>query len=54
MSKENEQLKYTNPIVTEILPASQWYPAEDYHQKYLEKGGQCALTGNLTPIRCYG
>ncbi|PHH80875.1 hypothetical protein CDD82_1455 [Ophiocordyceps australis] len=23
-------------IVTKILPATQWWPAEDYHQKYLE------------------
>lgn len=53
-SKEEQQLLHNDPIVTEILPASDWYPAEDYHQKYLEKGGQCALSGDLTPIRCYG
>jgi peptide methionine sulfoxide reductase msrA/msrB len=29
--------KWKNPIVTEIVEVSTWYPAEDYHQDYLVK-----------------
>jgi peptide-methionine (S)-S-oxide reductase len=53
-SKEMVQKRLGQITVTEILPSSTWYPAEQYHQQYLEKGGQCARTGDLTPIRCYG
>jgi peptide-methionine (S)-S-oxide reductase len=28
------------PIVTEIVPASAFYPAEDHHQRYLERHGR--------------
>jgi peptide-methionine (S)-S-oxide reductase len=53
-SKDEQQKKYTKPIVVEILQAKEWYTAEEYHQQYLQKGGQCAAKGDLTPIRCYG
>jgi peptide methionine sulfoxide reductase msrA/msrB len=29
--------KWRKPIATEIVPAGPWWPAEDYHQDYLEK-----------------
>ena len=29
--------KWKRPIVTEIVPAGQFWPAEDYHQNYLQK-----------------
>ena len=31
--------RYKRPIVTEILPAPEFWRAEDYHQQYLEKRG---------------
>ena len=40
------------PITTEILPAPEFYYAEDYHQQYLEKvpNGYCGLGG--TGLSC--
>ena len=45
---ERQQEKYTAPIVTEILPLDNFYPAEDYHQDYLDKnpGGYCHINLN--------
>src|SRR5512143_3775854 len=31
--------RFRRPIVTEVTPASKFYPAEDYHQRYFETRG---------------
>ncbi len=55
-TREAYQLRLTQagcgPITTEILPAPEFYFAEDYHQQYLEKdpGGYCGLGG--TGVSC--
>ncbi len=33
----SEQQVFRNPIVTEIVPATTFYPAEDYHQEYFAR-----------------
>ena len=33
-SKERAQGKFKSPIVTEIVPLTKFYPAEDYHQDF--------------------
>lgn len=40
---------YDKPIMVECLPLKNYYPAEEYHQKYLEKNpnGYCHLSEHL-------
>lgn len=47
-SKDREQEKYKNIIVTEIEPLKCFYDAEEYHQRYLKKnpGGYCHIPLN--------
>ncbi|ETV88754.1 peptide-methionine (S)-S-oxide reductase [Aphanomyces astaci] len=40
-SKSKQEALLARDIWTEIAPAGVFYPADDYHQRYLEKGGHC-------------
>jgi peptide-methionine (S)-S-oxide reductase len=46
-SKEAAQDRFDRPIVTEILPTQTFWPAEEYHQRYLEKRGMASCTIEL-------
>jgi peptide methionine sulfoxide reductase msrA/msrB len=43
--KDQAKGRYPERIVTKIAPLKEFYPAEDYHQDYLEKnpGGYCYI-----------
>ncbi len=54
-SRDEIQKKYKHASVkTEIMLATTWYKADEFHQRYLEKGGQSAAKHDLTPIKNYG
>jgi methionine-S-sulfoxide reductase len=44
-SLEELQTQYDKPIAVECEPLKNYYPAEEYHQKYLDKnpGGYCHI-----------
>jgi len=56
---EQKKIGNRRKIATECIAAMPFWPAEKYHQQYLERGGQfsspqCAEKGCLDEIRCYG
>lgn len=38
-SRDAAQSRFSRPIVTQIVPAAEFWRAEEYHQQYLEKRG---------------
>ena len=50
-SLERAQGRFRRPIVTQIEPAPPFWPAEDYHQRYLEKRGLASCTVELSGAR---
>ena len=38
-SRDAAQSRFSRPIVTQIVPAPEFWRAEEYHQQYLEKRG---------------
>jgi methionine-S-sulfoxide reductase len=46
-SKAREQANWRRPIATVIESAQTFWPAEDYHQQYLEKRGRASCTTAL-------
>ncbi|MHB8152554.1 MAG: peptide-methionine (S)-S-oxide reductase MsrA [Vulcanimicrobiaceae bacterium] len=45
------QPRFSQPIATEIVKASAFWPAEEYHQRYFEKHGGACHIGNLDAAR---
>lgn len=50
-AKKAAQADHKEPVVTEISEASEFYPAEDYHQKYAEKTGRGMCHVPYEPIK---
>lgn len=44
------RMNYSNPIVTQIVPAGPFYEAEAYHQKYAERTGRGMCHVDYSPV----
>lgn len=47
-SRDAQQASYARPIVTQIVEAPAFWPAEEYHQRYFEKNGGAAC--HIAPV----
>lgn len=48
---DDVQAQWGDPIVTQIRRAQEFYPAEDYHQKYTERTGRGMCHVDYAPIK---
>lgn len=48
--RDEAQANFNDPIVTQISLAQAFYPAEDYHQKYVEKTGHGTCHVDYKPL----
>ena len=48
--RDEQQKDIKKPIVTEITKATEFYPAEEYHQKFTEKNGHGFCAVDYAPV----
>jgi peptide-methionine (S)-S-oxide reductase len=46
-----DEHKYDKPIVTEVTAATEFYAAEDYHQKFAERTGRGMCHVDYAPVK---
>jgi methionine-S-sulfoxide reductase len=48
--RDEIQTVTNDPVVTQIVPSEEFYPAEDYHQKYAERTGRGMCHVDYAPV----